>query len=193
MALDVLGDAPEEALLAAFSNGDREAARVLTLRLTPVVLGFALRMLGGDRAEAEDVAQEAMLRLWKQSASWRQGEARVTTWLYRVTVNLCLDRQRRQRSRPTESSYQIEIVDDSPSAEQFLMNSDRVRALHDALATLPVRTRVAVTLRHLEQLSNPEIADIMGTTVEAVESLTARGRRMLAARLSHRRRELGLG
>ncbi|MCY3995276.1 MAG: RNA polymerase sigma factor [Rhodobacter sp.] len=191
MAFDASGDIPNEALLVAFSNGDGEAARVLALRLTPIALGYALRMLGGDRAEAEDVAQEAMLRLWRQSRSWRQGEAKVTTWLYRVVSNLCTDRLRRGR---TVGIDQIpDPVDGAPSMETRLMQLARKRALSSALANLPTRQRQAVVLRHLEGLSNPEIAEIMGIGVDAVESLTARGKRGLATQLAARRDELGYG
>ena len=106
MPFDVLSDVPDEALLIAFGNGDAAAARELTLRLTPRVLAFAARMLGGDRGEAEDVAQEAMLRLWRIAPDWRMGEAKVTTWLYRVVANLCVDRRRRRgRVRPLDDGW----------------------------------------------------------------------------------------
>ena len=70
----------DEALLVLYANGDRDAARALTQRLLPRVLGYAARLLA-DRAEAEDVAQEAMIRLWRIAPEWRQGEAKVTSWL----------------------------------------------------------------------------------------------------------------
>ncbi len=192
MAFDASGDIPNEALLVAFSNGDRAVARVLAMRLTPIALGYAVRMLGGDRAEAEDVAQEAMLRLWRQSRSWRQGEAKVTTWLYRVVSNLCTDRLR--RGRMVVGIDQIpDPLDGTPSMEMRLMQLARERALSKALANLPTRQRQAVVLRHLEGLSNPEIAEIMEIGVDAVESLTARGKRGLAIQLAARRDELGYG
>ena len=98
MAFDAETEVSDEALLVAYGNGDREAAAMLTARLAPAgAWGFAARMLGGDRAEAEDVTQEAMLRLWKIAPEWRQGEAKVTTWLYRVSTNLCTDRLRKRR------------------------------------------------------------------------------------------------
>ena len=78
-------------LLQRYATGDAAAARLLTTRLVPRIHGHALRVLG-DRAEAEDVAQEAMLRLWRQAPEWRTGEAKVTTWVYRVVANLCTDR-----------------------------------------------------------------------------------------------------
>jgi RNA polymerase sigma factor (sigma-70 family) len=89
-------DQSDEALLAAYGRGEARAARLLTDRLLPGVWRTARRLLG-DEAEAEDVAQEAMLRLWRIAPEWRAGEARVSTWLYRVAVNLCTDRLRRRR------------------------------------------------------------------------------------------------
>ena len=91
-------DLSDDALLARFAQGDRMAAQVLTERLAPRALAVALRVLG-DRAEAEDVTQEAMLRLWRFAPQWQPGQARVSTWLYRVTMNLCLDIRRRHRHR----------------------------------------------------------------------------------------------
>jgi len=176
-------------LLVAYGNGDRDAAAMLTARLAPRVLRFATRMLGGDRAEAEDVTQEAMLRLWKIAPDWRQGEAKVSTWLYRVSANLCTDRLRKRRSVDIDAIPEPE--DDGPGAAERMMQADRARALEAALAALPERQRVAVTLRHLDGRSNPEIAEVLEISVEAVESLTARGKRALAALLAGRREELG--
>lgn len=188
MPLDAFSDVADDALLVLFANGDRLAAQVLTLRLTPRTLGFAARLLG-DRAEAEDVTQEAMLRLWKIAPEWRQGEAQVSTWLYRVVRNLCTDRLRKKRGVGLDEI--AEPLDDAPSAAKVLQDKGRALALKEALAALPERQREAVVLRHLEGLSNPEIADILEITTEAVESLTARGKRSLTALLAGKRNELG--
>lgn len=190
MALDALTDASDEALLVLYANGDRDAARALVLRLTPVALRVAQRMLG-DAAEAEDVAQEAMLRLWRVARDWRQGEAKVSTWLYRVTANLATDRLRRRRGVALDEVAEPE--DGRPAAIEAMIETDRAAALQGALASLPGRQRQAVVLRHLEGLSNPQIAEIMEIGVEAVESLTARGKKALAALLAARREELGYG
>lgn len=188
MPLDATPELSDDVLLIRFANGDRAAARTLTLRLTPRVLAQATRMLG-NRAEAEDVAQEAMLRLWKIAPDWRQGEAQVSTWLYRVAANLCIDRLRRKPPAPIEDVP--EPADDAPNAEGQMQTRERLSALDGALARLPERQRQAVILRHLENLGNPEIAEIMDISVEAVESLTARGKRQLAQILAPRREELG--
>ena len=188
MPLDDSADLSDEVLLIRFANGDRSAARVLTLRLTPLVVGQATRMLG-NRADAEDVAQEAMLRLWKAAAEWRQGEAKVSTWLYKVASNLCIDRLRRTPQIALDAVAEPE--DDAASAEDRMQTNARMAALDAALAELPDRQRQAVVLRNIEGLPNPEIAEIMDISVEAVESLTARGKRTLASLLKGRRDELG--
>jgi len=190
MALDALHELSDEELLARFAAGEAAAARVLTLRLTPVALRVAQRMLN-DAAEAEDVAQEAMLRLWRMAPDWQSGVARVSTWLYRVTSNLCTDRLRRRRSVDLEAAGEVE--DDRPAAVNELIAADRAAALQAALQALPERQRQAVVLRHIEGLSNPEIGDILGIGVDAVESLTARGKRALTQALAGRREELGYG
>ncbi|MDO6728762.1 RNA polymerase sigma factor [Marinovum sp. 2_MG-2023] len=189
MPLDAHNGVGDEALLVLYANGDAAAARELTLRLTPRVFGQALRMLG-DRAEAEDVTQDALLRLWKIAPDWRQGEAQVTTWLWRVVANLATDRLRkRRRVAPLEDAG--EPADETASAEAQMQTASRRAALAGALAELPDRQRQAVELRHFEGLGNPEIAAILKISVDAVESLTARGRRALARALKGRKAELG--
>ncbi len=190
MPYDALSEVSDDALLVLYANGDAEASRLLTLRLAPRVLRLAARLLG-DRTEAEDVTQEAMLRLWRIAPEWRQGEAQVSTWLYRVTTNLCTDRLRRKRPLALETAPEVE--DGRAEVVDSMIDADRAQALEMALATLPERQRQAVVLRHLEGLSNPEIAQVMEIGVEAVESLTARGKRTLASLLAGRREELGYG
>lgn len=188
MAFDAASEVSDEALMVLYANGDRAAALALTRRVTPRVLAYASRLLGGDRAEAEDVAQECMLRLWRAAPGWRQGEARVTTWAYRVATNLCIDRQRARRRKGLVG---LEDAPDIPGsamdADARLQDQQRMNALQAALASLPDRQRQAVVLRHLEGLANPEIAAVLEIGVEAVESLTARGKRALAAALAGQR------
>ncbi len=181
-------DAPDDAVLLAYANGDEEAARVLSLRLVPRVLAQATRMLA-DQAEAEDVAQEAMMKLWEIAAGWRQGEAQVSTWLYRVVANLCTDRLRKRRGVSLDQI--AEPTDPQMSATAQMQETSRLTALANALAQLPDRQAQAVSLRHLEGLTNPEIAQIMDISVRSVESLTARGKKALADILAGRKAELG--
>ena len=181
--------AAEAALLEAYAAGDTDAARSLAVRYTPLVFAHAVRMLN-DRAEAEDVAQEAMLKLWRRAPAWdAEGGASVRTWLYRVTANLCIDRLR--KTRPGGMPDDLDIPDDGPGAEALLQAKARKLALDEALMQLPDRQRQAVVLRHIEGLGNTEIAQIMDIGPRAVESLTARGKRSLAALLSGQRTGLG--
>jgi RNA polymerase sigma-70 factor (ECF subfamily) len=188
MAFDAPTDPADDVLLRRFASGDAAAARALTLRLTPRVHAHAMRLLG-DRAEAEDVTQEALLRLWRIAPDWREGEAKVSTWLYRVTANLATDRLRKKRGVALDSVPESE--DDAQGPAGILQDKARAEALQRALAALPGRQRQAVVLRHLEGLGNPEIAGIMEISAEAVESLLARGKRALTAALSGQRAELG--
>ena len=188
MPLDAYPDLADDALLSQYSKGDAAAARELTARLTPRVFGHAVRVLG-DRAEAEDVAQDAMMRLWKVAPDWRVGEAKVSTWLYHVTANLCTDRLRRKRGVGLDEVD--EPHDPSPSVTDQLQTRERMDALQAGLQTLPERQRQAVILRHIEGLANPEIAEILEISTEAVESLTARGKRALAQALAPAREKLG--
>ncbi len=191
MTTESLDQVSDEAMLVLYANGDPQAARLLTQRLAPRAFAFAMRLLG-DGAEAEDVVQEAMLRLWRVAAEWRQGEAKISTWLYRVVVNLATDRLRARKRRPAVAiDEKVDPASDAPTAEESLIDMDRMTALQQALLALPERQRQAVILRHIEGLSNPEIAAVMEIGVEAVESLTARGKRALAQALAGRREELG--
>lgn len=179
----------EAALLRAYAAGDAAAAQSLADRYTPLVFAHAVRMLN-DRAEAEDVAQEAMLRLWRHAPGWdAQGGASVRTWLYRVTANLCIDRLR--KTRPGGLPEEFEIADTAPGIEAQMQARSRRLALDEALMQLPDRQRQAVVLRHLEGLGNSEIARIMDIGPRAVESLTARGKQALTALLSGQRSNLG--
>lgn len=184
--------AAEAARLAQVAVGDPAAARAIVDAQAPRVLALATRMLN-DRAEAEDVAQEALLRLWRAAPDWRPDGARISTWLHRVTVNLCVDRLRK-RGRSTPIDDAPEPVDETPGAAAAMAAEEgertRTRAVRTALMALPDRQRAAVLLRHYEDRSNPEIADALGVSVEAVESLLARGRRALKAALLPKRADL---
>lgn len=189
MAFDSSCKSSDEDLLVLYAGGDQAAARALMLRHTPRVLALARRMLS-EHSEAEDVAQEAMLRLWKIAPDWRSGEAKVSTWLYRITANLCTDRLRKRRGVGLDEAPEVE--DETPSAEATMIAADRAAALRAAMDKLPERQKLALSLRHFEELSNPEIAETLETSVEAIESLLSRGRRALAKELSKDKSALGL-
>ena len=189
MALGISQNQRDAELLARFSKGDRAAALALTSRLAPVVFAQAFRMLG-DRAEAEDVTQESLLRLWKAAPGWDATRAKITTWLYRVTSNLCIDCLR--KSNRNSGDEVPEVADETPGIDLKLQATARAQALQHALQTLPDRQRQAMILRHIEDPSNPEISDIMEISVEAVESLVSRGKRALASTLAPQKKALGL-
>ncbi len=182
-------------LLARYVARDRAAAQTLTDRHLPVVYRHALRLVGTP-AEAEDIAQEVMLRLWQAAPDWRADQASLATWLYRVTANLCIDRLRRRKvARPGPSLSAGDLTerlrDPAPSAGARLQTQSRLDALQAALMTLPERQRQAVVLRHIEGLSNPQIAQIMQQSLRATESLIARGKDGLARALADKKTALG--
>jgi len=160
----------DDTLLVLFANGDKTAAQELTQRLTPRAFGVAVRVLG-DRAEAEDVTQEAMVRLWRMSPDWQPGNAKVSTWLYRVVLNLCLDIRRRRHGGVTGLDEVAEPADPGLGAVERIQDNTRSDALQAALMQLPDRQRQAVVLRHLEELTNPEIAGIMQISTEDRKSV----------------------
>lgn len=176
----------DEALMARIASGDARAfSEVVDTRLDRV-LAVARRLLGND-SDAEDVAQEALLRLWRQAEKWEGGRALISTWLYRVTVNLCIDRVRAAREVATDEVPETPVPGDQHAA----LEQEDLRGYMDrALAELPERQRLALVLFHYEELSMADVAGMMEISVEAVESLLARGRRTLKARLEPAWREV---
>ena len=178
----------DHALLAAFADGDRRAAQQLTERLMQKIYAHAYYRLG-NTSDAEDVTQEAFLKLWKVASSWKQDKAQVSTWLYRVVSNLCKDRYRRTTLEGTASTQ--EPTDENASPTYGLEEQYRQKALYAAMSLLTESQRLAVQLRHIDELTNPQIAEIMGLSVEAIESLIARGKRKLTKILQSHKSELG--
>ncbi len=177
-----------EDLLILHQNGDAEASRILTFRLTPKIFTLAMRILG-DQAEAEDTTQEALLRLWVRSETWEREGAKITTWLHLVVTNLCIDRLR--KNKLVSLDVINEPVSTAPSALDTILSSHRELQLNSALRSLPDRQRIVVILRHIEGLSNPEIASILGISTMAVESLVARGLRGLKKKMNVQKSKLG--
>lgn len=170
----------ETTLLARVSAGEAPAFRALVERHLPTVLAIGRRMLRDD-AEAEDVAQETLLRLWRNAASLELGEGGVRPWLRRVASNLCIDKVRaRRNTTPTD-----EVPEESEPATQVTRLAERELSVRvdSALKALPERQRLALTLFHYEGMSQIEVGEMMGITDEAVESLLARARRTLKAAL----------
>jgi RNA polymerase sigma-70 factor (ECF subfamily) len=177
-----LGDGdPDEALVAQVARGDPAAVRALMARKLPRLMSLASRMLG-ETSEAQDVVQETFLRAWRQAPDWKPGAARFDTWMHRVALNLCYDRLRRRREVVTDQLP--EQVDEGPAPDRGLIAQDVGRRVAAAMAALPDRQREAITLCHYQDMTNIEAAALMGLSVDALESLLARGRRALRAALA---------
>jgi RNA polymerase sigma-70 factor (ECF subfamily) len=172
---------PDAELLARVGRKEPAAVREMVARKLPRLLALAMRMLG-DRAQAEDVAQEAFLRIWKQASRWQAGNARFDTWLHRVVLNLCYDRLRRRRELPDEDM--ADQADPGPGPDEQLDDAQQSARVAKALARLPSRQREALVLHYYQELSNAEAAAVMGVSVEALESLLARARRAMRCYLT---------
>ena len=181
--------------VARVARGDRAAyARLVKLHLQPLE-AYAFRICG-NRATAEDVVQEVMLRLWLRADQFKPERARLTTWLHQLAHNLCVDQLRRS-SRLTQlplanegkdipsigSHHQINGDDTSTAVTRFGMLDDDADAVQKALSQLPERQRNALVLTYYQGLSNAEVAQVMQVGVRAVESLLVRARAALKKQL----------
>lgn len=180
---------PDAELLARVGRSDPHAVRDMVARKLPRLLSLGMRLLG-RRSEAEEVAQEAFVRVWKQAAQWESGQARFDTWLHRVVLNLCYDRLRGRRDEePLTGSDADAAIDPAPAPDESLQARQRSARVAAALATLPARQREAMVLQYYQDLSNGEAAALMGISIEALESLLSRARRTLRAQLMGDRKD----
>jgi RNA polymerase sigma-70 factor (ECF subfamily) len=162
------------------ASGDRAAQAALVNRNMPIVFRVAYRMLQ-DRAEAEDVTQETFLRAWKALPNW-QPKAKFSTWACTVALNLCRDRLRKKK--PVLMDELPERVDTALRPEEYLSSQQTLKGIEANIAALPERQREALSLCALEGMTNIEAAAAMDVSVRALESLLARARRTLKARMS---------
>ncbi|EPY02192.1 RNA polymerase sigma factor [Magnetospirillum fulvum] len=166
----------DETLLARMKQDDGEAYRVLVERHVDRAYALALRMLR-NVADAEDVAQDSMVKAWTHRQSWEPGRARFSTWLYRVVVNRCIDLRRLPNNANIDDVP--EPAEHRPDTVDSLHRREVYGRLEQAIGKLPDQQRAAVTLAYFEEMGNGEIAQVLGTTVSAVESLLKRGRQGL--------------
>lgn len=166
----------DDALLARIANNDQNAFRVLVERHIDRAYGLALRILN-NRADAEDIVQDTLLKIWLHRGRWESGRAKFSTWLYRVVTNRCIDVRRQPRSEDIEQVP--EVADDRPLAIAEIQKHEVNTMLDAAMGRLPDQQRVALILSYHENMSNGDIAEVMQTTVIAVESLLKRGRQRL--------------
>jgi RNA polymerase sigma-70 factor, ECF subfamily len=181
-----------EDLMARIAKGDADAFELLVNRHQTSVLNLIYRFIG-DRTQAQDLVQEVFLRVW-QAAKTYKPEAKFTTWIYRITANLCLNELKSSRRRKLfqflrfgedqENTIEGALVDASPSPEDLLLSREQSRRISDALQSLPENQRMALVLRRYNNLSYQEIAKILNCSVSAVESLIVRAKRNLQKKLA---------
>jgi RNA polymerase sigma-70 factor (ECF subfamily) len=184
----------DEALMTAIANGDQQAFARLVERHLARTVGLATRLMG-SRADGEEIAQEAFSRVWSHASRWRPmgsgGNARFTTWLYRIAVNLAIDRKRRARFTALDDVE--EPLDESDDGFAQIQKRQVSAAVAAAMMRLPERQRIALSLCFFDEISNIEAGKIMGLSVGAIESLLVRARRTLRQELSGVYEELSEG
>ncbi len=178
--------AADAELMRRVAAGDAGASRILVDRELGPLIALAYRILG-NRAESEDVAQESFLRLWRMARRW-QPKAKVRTWLTRVAYNLSIDRLRVRKPTDPIDEANLPAAGGGPSAA--LQRDQVAQIIEAAIALLPERQRAAIALVHYQDFSNIEAAKTMGVSVDALESLLARGRRSLRGALADQRTDL---
>jgi RNA polymerase sigma-70 factor (ECF subfamily) len=166
---------PDHDLMARAAQGDERAFRELARRHAGGALRLARRILGRE-ALAEEIVQDAFLRVWINAPRWRP-QAAFRTWLYRVVINLCLNAKRRPADLPLAAAG--EPADPAHDAGTALELRERDRQLAAAIDQLPARQRAAIVLAYQEGLGNAEAAAVLGTSVSGFETLLVRARRML--------------
>lgn len=176
-------DSDDDALVARVALCDADAFRALVDRHSAIPHRIAWRMTG-DAFEAEDIAQEALLRLWDHAPHWRPGGSGVAAWLTRVAVNLALDRLRRRKF--ASDAEPPDRADDAPLADELIEREQLAVATRAAIAALPDRQRAAIVLTYYEDHSNQQGASVLDVNIKAFESLLLRARRALAEDLHAR-------
>lgn len=169
------------------ASGDKDAGRELMERSLGLVLAIGRRMLR-DPVEAEDVAQDTFIRAWKAAPDWQPDRAKLESWMCRIAANLCLDRLRKKREAAMETPP--EMQDGAAAADNGMIANEAGMRVMAAIAALPERQRLALELCHFQDFSNIEAAEKLEISVDALESLLARGRRKLKTLLMPQRDEL---
>lgn len=183
---EVVFDEDKE-LLDRLATGDEGAFRLLVERHIDRAYAIALRIVG-SAADAEDVVQDTMLKVWTHRGRWQHGRAKFSTWLYRVVSNRCIDLRRKPRTENVD--VVPEIADSKPDASSEIERAEVNDLLEAAMQRLPEQQRIAVILSYHENMSNGEIAEVMDNTIAAVESLLKRGRQTLRELLRRHERDI---
>ena len=160
------------------SRGDRDAFAALVEIHAPALERFATRMLV-ERQRAEEVLQETLMKAWQEAARYDPEKARLSTWLHQIAHNLCIDILRRQRREQPLAENAETIIDSDESPESLVQTQETQRQLTSAIGALSQRHRTALILTYYQSLPNRDVAQIMGISVRALESLLVRARREL--------------
>jgi RNA polymerase sigma-70 factor (ECF subfamily) len=175
------GDALDRSLMARIVERDRMAFTMIAERHATVALGLAQRIVRNS-ADAEDVVQESLTRLWVFADRWNPDAARFSSWFYRIVTNQAISRLRRKTSESIDSIE--EPSDSTPGPHAQLAGREIGRAIEKAMNRLPDRQRAAIALCYDQGLSCAEAADAMNVSVGTMESLLFRARRSLREWLS---------
>ena len=173
----------DAALMARIVAGDEAAFRHFADRHVGRMLRLAQSILG-SAAEADEVSQEALLRVWRHAARWDGTRAQPGTWVHTIVVRLCVDRLRQRRHEPIDAA--LDVVDPAPSALDTLSSRRDTLSLRAAMATLPERQRAALVLFYQEELAGTEAAETLGLSLRAFWSLLERARRALRQQMQLR-------
>jgi RNA polymerase sigma-70 factor (ECF subfamily) len=186
------GERSDEVLLRAHAEGDPDAFAEIVRRHRDRLWAVAIRTIG-DREDAADALQDALLSAHRAAARFR-GESAVTTWLHRIVVNACLDRLRRRQAHPTvplpDGSRHGDPGDrHTPGVEPAapVVDHDTALVVREALAQLPIEQRTALVLIDVQGYSVAEAAEIMGVAEGTIKSRCSRARARLALVLGHLR------
>jgi len=183
----------DEELMTRIAKGDEYAFQILAERHQTSVLNLIYRFIG-DPTKSQDLAQEVFLRVWQAAGEYKP-KAKFTTWLYRITANLCLNELKSSRSRRWLRFFHADTDEQtvgeegfsngSPSPEDLLLSKERSREITQALQSLPENQRMALILKRYDDLSYEEIARILNCSVSAVESLLVRAKKNLQEKLKN--------
>lgn len=174
----------DDELLELTATGNRDAFQTLMERHVKSMLVLAQRV-SGNSDDAEELVQDAFLKVWTQAPKWRRdGAAQFSTWLYRVVLNGCLDRRRRPVWTGLDEA--AELADTAPGAAHHLAQRQNRAILQDAMAVIPDRQRAALFLHYFSEISAPQAAQVLDITVPAMEALLIRGKRALKKELIRR-------
>jgi len=179
------GVSPE--IIESCRRGDRDALRALYEAHKDRVYSIAFYFFHGDAQTAHDVTQQVFLKLIGGIAKFR-GDSAFTTWLYRLVVNACLDRARRERAETAADPEVLnEFVDPAASHEERFARTELTSAVQAAVVGLPPKLRIAILLRYFDDLSYADMAAALNCSIGTVASRLSRGHRLLAGRLAHLR------